>query len=526
MKQIDREALKRWERITQSIYNATTIDEAMTQPEIEAHRARLEGDFEAWVRFFFPRYAKYAFAPFHKRAWQRVLKHPEWFEVRSWSRELAKSTIGMFEDMYLALTRRKHFFVMTSNTKDAAVRLLMPYRAELEANRRIRQYYGEQPTAGKWTEGFFKAQCGATFMALGAGETPRGVKNESIRPDVLRVDDFDTIPDCLNPDILDKKWKWWEKDLYPTRSISEGTLIVFNGNIIAEDCCVKRAGEIADYWDVINLKMVDTRRANGVADYRDGTSVWPEKNSDEAIGRVLSKISYASAMGEYFNTPISEGKVFGQQFIGKVPPLSRFPFLVIYGDPSQSQRRSAAANAKGSFKAVWLMGMTGEKLYVIKGRLFRGLNSDFIDAYFHLYQYAGAGMKVPVYCAMENNSLQDPFFQQVYKPLMAQKRRETGVNISIRPDAAVKGDKAMRIEANLEPLNRAGGIIFNKAEAESPDMQELMKQFRLFTMKMTYPADGPDCIEGGYRLIRSKCGELHAATIVAAKDYIHNKHLM
>lgn len=526
MKQIDRDALKRWREITLSISNATSINEAMTQVEIERHRVKLEGDFEAWVKFFFPRYAKYPFAPFQMRAARRVLANPEWFEVRSWSRELAKSTIGMFEDLFLALTGRKRFFIMTSNTKEAAEKLLMPYRAELECNRRIRQYYGTQPTLGKWSKSFFRAQCGASFMALGAQETPRGVKNESVRPDVIRVDDFDTIADCVNPDILRKKWEWWEKDLYPTRSVSEGTLVVFNGNIIAEDCCVKRAGNIADHWDIINLKMVNPRRPDGIADYRDGKSVWPEKNSEEMIDRVLSKMSYVSAMGEYFNTPISEGSVFDKQIFGKIPPLKRFPFLVIYGDPSQSQRRSSAANPKGSFKAVWLTGMLNDVLYIIKGRLFRGLNNDFIDAYFHLFSYAGAGMTMPIYAAMENNSLQDPFFQQVYKPIMAQKRRETGITLTIQPDAVVKGDKAMRIEANLEPMNRNGRIIFNEAEKDNPDMQELAKQFRLFTMKMSYPADGPDCIEGAYRFIQSKRSLICPNTIVSAKDFITNKHLM
>ena len=134
MKQIDRDALRYWEELKHSIYNATSIDEAMTQAEIERHRTRLEADPQAWISFFFPQYAKYPFAPFQLRAIRRVLTHPEWFEVRSWSRELAKSTIGMFEDLYLALTRRKKFFVIASNTKEAAVRLLKPYRAELEAD--------------------------------------------------------------------------------------------------------------------------------------------------------------------------------------------------------------------------------------------------------------------------------------------------------------------------------------------------------------------------------------------------------
>ena len=516
MKQTDRDALRYWERLRESVYNATTIDEAMSEAEIERHRTRLESDFEAWVRFFLPHYAGYPFAPFQRRAFRRVLAHDEWFEVRSWSRELAKSTIGMFEDLYLALTRRKRFFIMAGNTHEAATRLLAPYKIELEANRRIQQYYGRQQTLGHWTEDFFSAKCGATFMALGAGETPRGVKNKAARPDVIRVDDFDTLPDCANPSILDKKWAWWEKDLYPTRSVSGGTLIVFNGNLIAEDCCVKRAGALADHWDIVNLRMVDPRHPNGVEDYRDGKSVWPEKNPEPMIDRVLSKMSYVAAMGEYFNTPISEGNVFGTQLLGKVPPLGRFPFLVIYGDPAPGQRRGNAAS--GSFKAVWLTGVLDDVLYVIKGRLFRGLNDDFIEAYFHLFRYAGMGLKVPVFSFMENNSLQDPFFQQVYKPLMDRKRRETGVMLSIQPDAAIKGDKAARIEANLEPLNRNGLLVFNEAE--------LLKQFRLFTMRTPYPADGPDCIEGAWRMIRSKLSQMRPITIVPPSGRAGNKHLM
>ena len=297
---------------------------------------------------------------------------------------------------------------------------------------------------------------------------------------------------------------------------------MFSSNIIAEDCCVKRAGAMADHWDIVNLRMVDSKRPNGVADYRDGHSVWPEKNSEEMISRVLSKMSYVSAMAEYFNTPIAEGKIFECQFFGKVPPLTRFPFLMIYGDPAPSQRRTAAG---GSYKAVWLTGMFNDVLYVIKGRLFRGLSDDFISAYFHLFRYAGAGTKVPVYCFMENNSCRTHSFNGV-QALLALKRRETGINLSILPDTAIKGDKAARIEASLEPLNRAGQLVFNEAEKDNPDMQELVKQFRLFSMKLSYPADGPDCIEGGFRMIRSKRSVLAPVTIVAAKDYLINKHLI
>lgn len=96
------------------------------------------------------------------------------------------------------------------------------------------------------------------------------------------------------------------------------------------------------------------------------------------------------------------------------------------------------------------------------------------------------GGKTNVYCYMENNKLQDPFFQQVFKPLVAKVRREQKIALFIRGDEEKKTDKATRIEANLEPLNREGNLILNEAERDNPHMKELEDQFKLFTLTMRY----------------------------------------
>ena len=55
-----------------------------------------------------------------------------------------------------------------------------------------------------------------------------------------------------------------------------------------------------------------------------------------------------------------------------------------------------------------------------------------------------------------------PFFQQVFQPLVRKVRREQGVELYIRGDEDKKTDKATRIEANLEPLNREGNLILTR----------------------------------------------------------------
>jgi hypothetical protein len=496
MKQVDRDALREWEELKENIKNATPVDASMSPAEIEKHRVYLEKHPIEWIQYFFPKYAKYPFAPFHIKAIHRIINHPEWYEVLSWSRELAKSTVCMFIVMYLVLTRRKKNVLLSSDSETNAIRLLSPYRANLESNGRIKVYYGEQMNLGSWTDKEFITKGGAAFRALGAGQSPRGSRNEEIRPDVEILDDFDTDEECRNPEIIEKKWKWFENALYPTRSISEPTLVLWCGNIIAKDCCITRAGAMADNWDKINIRD------------EEGKSTWPEKNTEEDIDRVLSKIGTASQQKEYFNNPVSEGKIFKNCALGKIPALSKFEFLVIYGDPAPGENKSK----KSSTKAVWLMGKHEGKLYVIKGFLARETNAVFISWYVDLLRWVGG--RVPVFCYMENNKLQDPFFQQVFQPLVRKARELNKISLFIKGDEKKKTDKTVRIEANLEPLDRDGLLVFNRDEADNPHLMELISQFKLFEEKLPYPADGPDCIEGGNRIIDGKMLEMTPKTVI------------
>ena len=82
------------------------------------------------------------------------------------------------------------------------------------------------------------------------------------------------------------------------------------------------------------------------------------------------------------------------------------------------------------------------------------------------------------------------------------------MQLFIHPDEERKTDKATRIEANLEPLNSEGLLLFNDAQRYNPHMRRLEDQFKLFTLRMKFPADGPDCVEGGLRILKKKAQQL------------------
>lgn len=500
MKQEEKLALQRWAEHHKALAADVPVEDWLSTRDIERRRTELEKDPIKWIQYFFPKYAKYDFAPFHIRAIKRIVEHDEWYEVLSWSRELAKSTVCMFILMYLALTGRKKFFVLASATITSATRLLAPYKINFETNPRIKQFYGLQVTLGSWTDTEFTTRSGAKFVALGAGSAPRGARNENVRPDAIICDDYDTDEDCRNPETLKKKWEWFEGALYPTRSISEPTLVLWCGNIIARDCCIKRAGEKAKHWDIVNIRD------------KNGRSTWPSKNTEEQIDTVLANISQRSAQAEYFNNPVSEGTIFKNLPYGKVPALSKFKFLIAYGDPAYSDSKKKAS----STKALFLVGKYKGVTYIIKGFLARELNATFISWYFDLVDYVAG--KTNVFCYMENNKLQDPFFNQVFKPLLREENKRRKRELCIRGDERKKTDKATRIEANLEPLDRNGAWIFNEAERDNPHMQALIDQFKLFEMHLPYNADGPDCIEGAYTLIDEKTAQLEPTATVSYKE--------
>ena len=479
---------RNWEEYRRLLKAETVLSVPMTPAGIMKHRQQLESNPEEWIKFFFPGSAKYPFAPFHKKFFKRITAHPEWYEVVSWSRELSKTTCTMFIVLYLALTGKKKDILLISNSYDNAERLLEPYRAHLDTNQRISIYYGDQKNTGYWEAGEFRTRSGGTFRACGALQSPRGTKTiDDVRPDCILMDDFDTDEEVRNPDTVTNKWNWFEKAVYGTRSVSEKCLILWCGNIIAQDCCITRAGAMADHWDVVNIRDAE------------GRSTWPDKNGEEQIDRVLSKISTKAQQQEYFNNPISEGEIFKEITWGKCPPLNKLDFAVSYSDPSPSNKDKQKKGV--SYKANFLVGYHEGKFYIYYGFLEQAKTADFVQWNYAIRDYVRERTQVLYY--IENNTLQNPFFEQVYLPIFQEDGAKWGY-IPITPDERVKPDKTARIEGNLEPLNRAAMLVFNEAEKENPHMKRLVEQFLLFTPQLKAPADGPDCIEGAVWILNQK----------------------
>lgn len=495
-KQSDKRHLEDWQKFRDNVTRATPVD--LTEPpEVKKQRiVRLEADPESWFKYYFPNFYTSEPAPFHRESTDIVLNNMEYYLVRSWSRELAKSARTMMEILYLVLTGKKFNVLLVSDSFENAKRLLLPYKIILESNNRIINDYGLQQTLGSWEAHEFKTKCGASFRALGAGQSPRGTRNDAARPDVILIDDIDTDQDCRNKDIIKEKFEWIESALIPTRSISVPLLVIACGNIIAKYCCITEMAKTADRHEIINIRD------------KKGRSTWPTKNYEAMIDRVLKSIGRTARQREYFNDPIIEGTTFTKVKYTKAPALNTCEMVVIYADPSTSNKDKPQGKSKGqrSYKSVQVIGFKNHRFYTYWIRLQQVGNIKFVKWLYAAHQFCKNQGLDTISVWIENNSLQDPHYQQVIKPqIYAHAEKECIPVIPVRLDRRDKPDKFERIDGTLQPLDEENNICFDESLEGTEDMETMEGQW-LAVSPDCKTMDGPDCNEGGTWIIRERKG--------------------
>ncbi len=487
----DKKHLDIWSIFRDNMSRSTPVDIHETEIEKKKRIAYLEAHPEKWNAYYFPLFYTHKPAVFHLEASKRVIENSEWFEVRSWSRGFAKSVRTMMEVLYLSLTKRKKTWLMISNTEDNAIRLLAAYKNALESNNRIINDYGIQKQVGKWDENEFTSKFGFSFRALGEGQSPRGTRNDAYRPDGILIDDFDTDEKCRNKDRVKNGTDWLLEAVIPTRG-SEDLLVIVNGNIIAKYCTVTILGPLADCWDVVNLTD------------KQGNPNWKDKYPKETIHKMVynskgkRKMTKKAEQKEYYNNPSAEGDTFKVFNYGKCPPLKKCEKVVAYIDPSPSNNKEK----NSSSKAVVIVGLYQGKYYIYKVWLGKATNAEMVSwiaqAYHYLDKHGIDAKKIFI----ENNSLQDPHYQQVIKPLLEKYRKEHGIKLPVREDKRKKADKFDRLE-NMADENNDGDIIFNEEEKENPMMIEMEDEW-LGVSKDSKEMDGPDAVEGAKTMIDTR----------------------
>lgn len=484
----EKEAFRLWRQHCEEVQLATSFIQRETPRDKARRLARLRTSYAEFVSYYFPHYCtsvegkQIPSASFHIEAAKDIKKHRTMKRAFVWHRGCAKSThMDIFIPLWLKCQENKelHVMVLVSKSEDAAKTLLGDLQAELQYNQRYIADYGEQFNHGSWEEGEFVTQDGTAFFAKGRGQSPRGLRYRSKRPDYIVIDDLDDDELVENPSRVRKLTHWVKEALFGALDAGRGRFIMV-GNLISKNSVL---------YNFMNSKGVKVSQVNILT--REGLPAWQGKYSLEDIRALEEFQGYRSFQKEFMNNPITDGAVFRQEWIRfkHLPPLKDYDSLVLYIDPSFK------GTSKNDFKACKLWGRIGSELHHIKAFVRQCTIGEMVSWCYDLYEWAEKiGIVIRYY--MEANFMQDLILDDFYKH-----GNERGYQLPLRKDKRKKPDKHQRIEQSSVLWER-GLIYYNKAEEGDDDMQRGIEQTLAFEKGMRGHDDAPDADEGALWLLQ------------------------
>lgn len=477
-RQVSAELLKRWdERV--SLITRTTFDLGECEETKEERVRRAKEDYNYFVRTYFSHIAPCDSAKFHLDAAKYIAGHPRARALFEWARGHAKSThMGCLIPLWI-LARGENLFrfiVLVSSSNDNAKGLLADLQAELANNEAYIQDFGIKADKGtEWTSGKFSLADGTTFVAIGRGQSPRGLKKNGQRPDYILIDDIDEDQLSNNESRVRKAYNWVMGPLYGTMAGGRGRLIMV-GNRFAKNMILAHFANIKDIYHT-RVNIIDSK----------GNPSWGyySREDIQAMRDEQGEISFAR---EYLNNPIEEGAVFKPEWMRytKILPLKEYVKIIAYTDPSF---KSTKAN---DYKATMLVGKTKEGYYhVLKAYAGQCSVAEMVAWHYDIEMWIARkkGRKPPRYY-MEANFIQDLLLKEFKDEGIARGGRQ----IPITPDKRKKPDKYSRIET-MQPLFERGFVLFNEEERDSEGLKILIDQLLATEKGSRLHDDAPDALE-------------------------------
>lgn len=483
-------ALEKWKEHCRQVQALTAVSLAVakeTPAERDRRIKRLLSNYDEFCEYYFAHFLTLRDkatgeviktihnAPFHTKAALKIRNTPNLKAVFKWPRSHAKSThIGVFIPLWLIFQPKRliDFMVTVGKSEDSAVRLLGDLQAELEFNQRLIADFGEQKNLGSWLEGEFKTRGGAKFLAVGRGQSPRGLRDREARPDYIVIDDLDDDELCRNEKRVKDMTDWVKEALFGALDVGRGRFIMV-GNLISKNSVLANIAASKGVY-VSEIKAVD----------RDGNPVWAEKWTRQEAQDYRDFVGYRAWEKEMMHNPITDGTIFRHEWIRfkRLPPLEKYDMLVCYTDPSF---KSTTAN---DYKACRLWGKIGTELHLIDTYVRQDTVSGMVRWLHNLYESLPENVVVTFY--MEANFMQDIILDE-----FATEGNIRGYQLPIMPDTRKKPEKIQRIEA-VSPLWERGFVFYNEALKDSPDMKVGIEQTLALERGSRVHDDAPDADEG------------------------------
>ena len=443
----------------------------------------------------------------------------------------AKSTIiSQVYVLWCVLYLKERLILIASNTQEQAVTLLKDIKNQLKSNPLIVSDFpeicrGKMPKP--WRDRKIQLPNGAMIRVYGAGQSPRGVKNDKDRPGLIIADDLENEEQAQSEEQRDKLRSWFRRTLLNTGHPDTNVIVI--GTILHQDSllanlvdpnrnsgwngkkykAVEKFSDNPQLWEKWSSIFCRREEHEGNAGPEaaklyfeanrekmlEGTEVlWPEWDSYYDLMVIRESEGTRSFQSEKQNEPIDpqqcifkeEDFTFWdneyrdvQHLIQSMNGRGRF-----YGacDPSLGK------STRGDYTAIVILLRDDDMdiNYVIAADLLHCSPSEAIDkitGYAGIYDFKKF--------AIEINNFQELMADKLDKRIVACGRRLSIHKITSR------SNKQSRI-AGLEPYIKQGNIRFCRKH------RQLLDQLTQFPLAKN--DDGPDALEMAMQAVKKKEG--------------------
>jgi len=357
-----------------------------------AIKARRGLPFMEWCQAYLPHYFSAPFARFHHRMTEAA-GEPGMPTFVSAFRGAGKSVLlALARPLYRALTGKVPYFIYGSRVQVLAAQNMDYVRLELEHNPRLLCDYGALSVDGPgevWTvelprvrdKGRWSRQS-CKFEAFGIGMSPRGRRFGHYRPLEFVGDDLEDAELARNPQREKNLWDWMMDEVMPAME-PEAYVFTVLGTIFGPGCMMERAKELAAKTDATGRAL--GRRFMQAATDENGHSVWPERFSDAALGRVRAQIGLRNWNRNFALVAEDPDKPFQADWMGEYDPANLDVgslLKVCFLDPALSE------SPKGCPRALVAVGahrQTGDR-YVLDAWIARGTPDSMLDKLYEFFE--------------------------------------------------------------------------------------------------------------------------------------------
>lgn len=345
--------------------------------------------------------------------------------------------------LWSALTDRRKFIIVISDTFDQAKMLLSHIQTELEDNKLLREDYGDMHGADEWQAVNMVLKNNVRIVAKSRGQKVRGLRHNESRPDLIIGDDIENIEDVRTREQRDKTEEWFLSDVIPATDPASG-LIVIVGSILHHDSLMSR----------MKNKILNERLGR-VFQYplhtASGRNRWAHRFTQEIIDRIKGMLGSRYYLREYelLLTSADDQIVKSIEYYDTLPPLRS---LAIGVDLAISQEDTA------DYTAVCAVGEGVDGNFYVVGLQYARWS--FNDTMLHVHNFFQA-LRVNYPHITPKLGIEDVAYQKA--AIEEFKRR---YSLSVTPIKHGGQDKRARLET-LSPYFENKQVFFPRKGAEN-----------------------------------------------------------